>query len=253
MFVWLKGVALGQLVYPDPILRPMQDLDIWVEAEDVAVAEREITDLGLIPVDRLELGGAGELADRMFVTTGPGRVVVELHPLPLSLSDLPVAVRTAMFERRVEIPSVAGGYALAPGDMILHTCLHVARHHRFALGFLPLLDLALCMEAWSRSIRWEEWIPMVQRIGATSVWLPLELSRRMLGAAVPDPVLEALSPGEHASDLIQLAEQQLVSTQEFPAGLGVDVWRLVRLQGMVITRRANDASTRECPGDHPLT
>ena len=45
----LKGAALAQLVYPQPVLRPMRDIDILVRAEDVYHAYALLPEIGFTP------------------------------------------------------------------------------------------------------------------------------------------------------------------------------------------------------------
>src|SRR6185436_11185739 len=45
----LKGAALAQLVYPQPVLRPMRDIDILVRASDVYRAYALLPKIGFMP------------------------------------------------------------------------------------------------------------------------------------------------------------------------------------------------------------
>jgi len=52
----LKGAALAHLVYPQPVLRPMRDIDILVRAEDVYRAYARLPEIGFTPPRRRRAG-----------------------------------------------------------------------------------------------------------------------------------------------------------------------------------------------------
>jgi hypothetical protein len=45
-YVLMKGIALSVLAYPDPLLRPMQDIDVMVRAKDVWRAQKALYQAG---------------------------------------------------------------------------------------------------------------------------------------------------------------------------------------------------------------
>jgi hypothetical protein len=45
----LKGAALAHLVYPEPLLRPMRDIDILVRAEEVYRGYALLPQIGFTP------------------------------------------------------------------------------------------------------------------------------------------------------------------------------------------------------------
>lgn len=48
----LKGAAMAHLVYPQPVLRPMRDLDLLVRAEEVYRAYALLPEIGAEPAPR---------------------------------------------------------------------------------------------------------------------------------------------------------------------------------------------------------
>ena len=75
----LKGASLRREFYPDPALRPMADLDLWVHPADLPKADRAAAGLGL---RRRDPDGAWE-AMRRFGTEAvyldPDGLLVEFH------------------------------------------------------------------------------------------------------------------------------------------------------------------------------
>jgi hypothetical protein len=134
--VLLKGVALHGDLYPDPALRPVSDVDLWVPPGGLPAVRRALAAAGLAPdaitAARLAAceassGRESFLSDFVF-RLGSGRgvpVEVKLDPVQLG-----VPVATA---RRFEAdarPSAAypGFRALAGPAMLCQQALHLARH-----------------------------------------------------------------------------------------------------------------------------
>lgn len=126
--VVLKGAALAHLLYPDPALRAMRDLDVLVPARRALEAREALRGLGFrITEDPPSRYSAHHhhLPDCSLVRDGLS-VSVELHlnalsrdaPESLAFDDLTEALRAFPF---------AGGTAQAFGhtDMLRHLCRHL--------------------------------------------------------------------------------------------------------------------------------
>jgi hypothetical protein len=193
----LKGAALAHLVYPEPGLRTMRDLDLLVRRDDLALARGVLEALGYkVPPDSSQaahyhhLPSASKRMEGVLVSV---EVHYKLFPTtryyqPVELDDL--LAKAVSFQ--------AGGQpALAPGaeDMLYHVYRHALGPPLLAtpLRFIWLADLAGLVEQYAGQIDWERvrrrWpaiiraLPMVQ---ALTPW-PAEVLRQVPLRAVPPP------------------------------------------------------------------
>jgi len=79
--VLLKGADFATSLYPSAALRPMSDLDLWVAAEEVTLAESALASLGYRPaVPEMTQGLARAIRHaRLYVSGTRGDVAVDLH------------------------------------------------------------------------------------------------------------------------------------------------------------------------------
>jgi len=124
----LKGMALVHLVYPEPGLRPMRDIDLLVKESQMVQAQQLLADLGFhapLPDDSLRdkhLAPATRQTDGLTIT-------VELHHnlfesfqmVSMTFDDLASA---SLAFQLGDTPAETLGCE----DMLWHLCQHVAYH-----------------------------------------------------------------------------------------------------------------------------
>lgn len=108
----------------------------------------------------------------------------------------------------VPVDGAPGLATLAPADMVLHSAVHLFFDGEFDKGLRDLLDLhRLFQEFGARSGFWEA---LPARARALELERPLfyalRYSRRLLGTAVPDTVLQALAPAGPNPALLALMD-----------------------------------------------
>jgi hypothetical protein len=142
----LKGGALCHLLYPEPGLRPMRDLDLMVETGSVIAAREAIARLeGYLP------GPPGETAEH-HLTCGLARdhlrVTLEIHP-GLSITE-------AVFPFSLG-PEGAMAYTLPPRRMLVALCRHLARHTNLfePLRLIWVADVIAFATRFSDQVDWE--------------------------------------------------------------------------------------------------
>jgi hypothetical protein len=210
--VLLKGAALAHSVYPEPHLRPMADIDVWVPSAELLRAVRCLLDHGFeIPEGGLADGRLSPtLSQHRLRAVGVG-VRVELHGMVHSLECLSPD-RAERFRRRAEPLRIgdANTQMLCPEDALVHTCLHLAMTNRFANSQLPLFDVFLLTDKRSTQIDWTG-IARAARTDACAVYvtLALRLARTVWGARVPDEYFEAIGHIEDLDELEHLALEQV--------------------------------------------
>ena len=211
--VVLKGMAIAHTAYPQPSLRTMSDVDLWVAPGDLDEAQRVLLANGWRHPARMAMGA--------YTETDPARdptrifelprtpVLLEMHASPKSLAMLDAAERQAMRERA--IPATLSGVpalVLRPGDGLTHLCLHVASANRFGGGLQALVDLQHL--ASSPGIDWPALAARHLALGVHAwTWLALHVARRVLAAPVPDDYFHALPQPVALEELVGLAEEQL--------------------------------------------
>jgi hypothetical protein len=154
--VFLKGIVLAALAYPDPSMRQMRDLDVLVRPEDLARARALLAEAGgemqhfahkpPLPTD--------DVAKHATPVWSPRQVVaVELHAHltpPFQALDL---TAFALFEQDIwaRLGAVRiGGAALpclAPEDMCLHLVMHGLYDHELNNGPVFVTDLLYLLRA----------------------------------------------------------------------------------------------------------
>jgi hypothetical protein len=203
----LKGAALAETVYPCGAVRPMRDVDLLVRAEALSRVEDTLAAMGY----RLAEGAHPkawwraqhfQLAFRK-PEAPPFDVPLEVH-WHIDRPSRPFAIELEGLWQRA-IPATVAGVdtrILAPEDLLLHLCLHTCRHAggplhegRMNLRLLSFCDLAAVVRHATPRVDWAQLAQRAQQWGvAPYVALPLQLTRDLLGAAVPEAALAALSP-----------------------------------------------------------
>ena len=156
----LKGAALAHLVYPQPLLRPMRDIDILVRAEDVYRAYALLPEIGFTPPpgahyglspDHHHLTAIKRVADGFSVS-------VEVHHA-LHLNEPGQPLHYMAYAPTAQPFSVGGVLARTLGRE--ETLWHVYRHaFCMPVGYEPLRliwvgDLISLVEAWVDELHWE--------------------------------------------------------------------------------------------------
>lgn len=148
--VVLKGLVLGERVYPQAMLRPAGDIDLLIDDTDRSPAEAALAGAGYSarPWQPHEMP-----PDHAVLFEHPGGGSVDLHHLA-SASFSATTVTGEMLERSISYHTEAGGRAwvLAPEDELLYLTVHAARHRFSRLGWL--VDLRLFIERHP-ALSWE--------------------------------------------------------------------------------------------------
>ncbi|NUO62568.1 MAG: nucleotidyltransferase family protein [Gemmatimonadaceae bacterium] len=239
----LKGMHLAHLVYPDPSMRLMSDIDILVREASLARAADVMRALGYRQ-DREEtlertLAAAHHLPAFRREEASP----VEIHwtisrppsPFDVDLAGLWERSRAAMIG---DVPA----RVLCDADLIQHLCLHLAYNHAWVLReqreapLRALLDLVVSLERLAPEIDWKQSIERANRLGTGRfVYCALAVVGRMAERPLDD-VLAGLAR-ETGDDAIVEAACALVSGRE----TGVMHESLARVAAMPRTSRARGA------------
>ena len=152
----LKGGALCHLIYPDPALRPMRDLDLLVKPEDALKAQQLLKQLGFtapepIPGKRWLSHQLPEAQIRKEGLT----ITIEIH-YDVFTKVHPISMPWQAIKRPLLAFPCADGTAFTLGyeDMLRHLC-----HHLITLGepvrLIAVADIIGFAEKFADEIDWQ--------------------------------------------------------------------------------------------------
>ncbi|MBN1218099.1 MAG: nucleotidyltransferase family protein [Anaerolineae bacterium] len=167
----LKGAALAQLVYPQPGLRPMRDVDLLVSKLQTRQAQSLLVELGFnapLPGDDLP---AKHLPNAQRETEGLP-VSIELHH-NLYTGGAPAAEFEALCQRAIPF-TVEGvtAYTLGHEDMLEHIYQHLRVNLLLdSLRLIWVADLVSLAEGYAGEIDWQRVSPRLRHALALCHWL----------------------------------------------------------------------------------
>jgi hypothetical protein len=186
----LRGLALAERLYGYIPPRPMGDIDLLVQKEDLPRVQTLLRSLGFSEMDRRSGFALAFSYTLKFFVERSVMIVVEPH---WTIAYPPFADRLnmeAVWNRCVPA-RVLGEETLSLGseDLLVHLCLHLAHRDDAPLLWLYELDRYLRQEA----IRWDLIVSVSREVGIERmVGRALNKAVTGLGSPVPADVLESL-------------------------------------------------------------
>jgi hypothetical protein len=187
----LKGLALAETIYPNPALRPMEDLDLLVRPDDLPAAVRLLEEAGY----REAWHGFPDFQ------RADGLVDVDLHTALLHEGEIPTrldaqAIESEALWTAAQPATIAGetGLILSPAHQLLHLCQHLCYHHALS-GLLRHADiLALVTRHPELLVPERLGPPAATRAGRRALYHALASCERRLGWELPADLLDTLRP-----------------------------------------------------------
>jgi hypothetical protein len=210
--ILLKGAAVAHTAYPEPHLRPMTDVDLWVRDAHLTSAVRCLLQNGfVVPPGVLADGIVSPLLDQRRLRAEPAGILVELHGSVRSLAGLSDERLERCWNNAVPVSiGEIHSRALCPADMLLHTCLHMARTDRFASSQLSLLDVHLIARHCADRVDWVALARDARTEGvAAYLTVALVVARTVWGARVPDEYFAAVGDVKALGEMESLALEQV--------------------------------------------
>jgi hypothetical protein len=192
----LKGIYLAQAVYQNPALRPMSDIDILLQSQDMAPGVDVLKALGYQPVRPFDLRSEFKFHRHLPAFIQPGWPALEVHNALQEPSD-PFSIDLGGLWSRASETSIGSRAitALEPHDLLLYLCINVAFHDLFHVGLKGLYDLGAVIAHFQATLDWDELYRRCQSWRAARlVYITLSLAHRLLDAAVPAEFLARLAP-----------------------------------------------------------
>jgi len=210
----LKGQALADLLYDDPLIRPASDIDLLIWRDEVTAAQEALAAIGYAPPSRGWL--SRQLAHGYHISlereAWPGRaVLLELH-WDLGGRGL-FGYDLAAWRSRSQTFALDGVASpvqrFSPEDQLLHLALHM-RKHRY-VGLRWLVDVAELLRRFQATLDWGYVTGAARQAGLTVLLhTSLTLAQRLLTAPVPPAVLARLEPAAWRRQLLQSLLSQAV-------------------------------------------
>lgn len=211
--VLLKGIYLADTVYENQGLREMNDVDLLVPIDALQQTALILSSLGYEPFQSFDLNVILKTFHHLPPFSRQGGANFEIHWNLLD-PDEPGYVSPEGFLQRAVPVQVAGcaALALSPEDLLLHLCYHTSFHHHFAFGLRPSCDIAMVIEHFGQRLDWQVVAERALQFGwERGVYLALWLARDLVGAAVPDSILNRLQPDNMGAEIKKQARTQLFS------------------------------------------
>lgn len=199
--VLFKGAAFAYTIYPEPVYRTMDDIDLWINESEMIPAQKALERIGYVRKEErarpLRLEGGYEREIQMFGTR-MGTGFVELHGFVLAGGWMrhTTAIDQDRIRERLVPLAVHGRHALtlSPEDAVIQLALHIAVSHQMMDHVVrSLMDAAMfgrhsCID-WElvarRALAWK---------AATATWLVVRLARDMAGLTGAETALKKLAP-----------------------------------------------------------
>lgn len=222
----LKGAHLAELVYSNPALRYMGDLDLLVQEQDLSKVDALLLAMGCTPNEQNRIVGND---NNEFVYVMPKRdVSLEIHWSILS-SAFPFSIDTGGQWERSRPALIAGAEAavLCPEDLLLHLCIHAGCTHGFEPGLKLFCDISEILHHKSEAVDWERLQRRAHEWGVEKcVYLTLRLTAELLGEPLPADLMQALKPGDFREYYLDLAKDQIFS-RKLRTGPPLSMWPAV--------------------------
>jgi hypothetical protein len=186
--VVLKGMALAQVVYPEPALRPMNDIDLLVPAQSLRAAMRVMRQCGY---------GLRKATYHLLFKGGPRQQVsVELHwNLDRVASGQKQAFLQGVWDRSLVLDGGLGhGLVMSPEDQLLHLAAHLAFQHPGDLSRLIwFYDIHRLLEYRAEGLQWDALLERARQWQwEGALFYALEGCRQRLGTPLPQGLLQEL-------------------------------------------------------------
>jgi hypothetical protein len=184
-FLVLKGPGFARTIYPDPAMRPFDDIDLLVASEDFKRARILLKALGYQATTGLGLEHHQEFAREEKGYRYPVELHRTLNIFPRIGWGLPVK---EVFERAIDVEIADYTFrTLHPVDAFLHSALHVFTHHREEIRLIWICDLARIPELFCEGDWRELQDASVRWMARLAVEEGLEMAHNWFGTVVPAP------------------------------------------------------------------
>ncbi len=205
----LKGALLAPLVYPEAGLRPMNDIDLLFQPQDLPQAEQLLQQLGyqgkyksanqgpgvtkhLSTYRRSETNGS---TPNPYLSPSADRTIEPHGSLEESWFGLKVDVTPGVWSRTIALTLTdQPASRLSTPDLLLHLCVHATFHVIMGVAvFVQLYDIGRVIMTCPDELNWAEFLALTRQANAQPfVYAALYWAVTLYQADIPTHVLELL-------------------------------------------------------------
>jgi hypothetical protein len=215
----LKGASIAELVYGNIALRPMYDLDVLVQPQNLDLADRLVRELGYVPDESWRPADWYRRHHHHLAPyrarDGSCRLELHHHILPsdagaqLPIEDLWQRARPVCLG---SVPTLV----LAPADLLLHLCVDLSSVHHFVGGLRRLCDIAAVITRYEPELDWARLLESAHVYALERhLYYGLWLARCLMAADVPVYVLERLRYSARVHRALDLVVKSLIRRAVF--------------------------------------
>lgn len=241
----LKGAVLAPIYYPDPLLRPLADLDLLIHPKDL-VASREIMygQLGYRYYSRSaedEVFLRGERKENIWAADNVHPVEVHFA-LREEYAGMGYELAEMMWRESGERPFWQGTIAHIPNPaaLLLHVCAHASSDWLIQRGRLMQIDDIRKLCAGMKTADWQLFSQLIQPNTARFVYPALAFAGKYAQLGVPQAIIDSLHENCPTALLEWLAQTSLADTSESNptsrSGIGFDIAQRLARSKMDIVR-----------------
>ena len=192
--ILMKGACFAQTLYPDPTLRPMEDVDLLCKEEDFPETVRILASLGFRPFQvEHRQRSQQEFYERTFFKKGHILFTLDLHRQFGQRERYPVDYKGIWSRARPLSFGERRAWQMSPEDTLIQLSIHHAMDS-FQLKFVSVVDLRELVQAHGDEMDWEGLVGRAKACGAQTALFYCLLLSAPCRVSVPEWVLEALKP-----------------------------------------------------------
>ena len=201
--VVVKGLALAELVYKNIALRPMADADLLVQKRSLPEVMKTLFKLGfeILPEEkRITIKYMNELhlVKHQENVKWLASLIINIHwdlTAPIRFKGTTKTDPQQMMSRaRPARIAYSNILLMTREDQILWVIYHATFQHPF-IGLLQLCDVAELIKLKENRLDWQSLLKISKnRRIATATYYLLSSAKKLLGAPIPNWVLQALAP-----------------------------------------------------------
>ncbi len=232
--VLLKGAVLSPFYYPDPLLRPLADLDLLIRPQDIAASRKiMLKQLGYRYYSRSAEDEVYLRGERKPNIWAPNNVhPVEVHfALREEYAGIGYELAQIMWAESVERPYWQNTHARVPNPaaLLLHVCAHTTSDWLIQRGRLMHIDDIgkLCNQMQPED--WQTFGRLVLPDTARFIYPALALVGKYTPLSLPESSTNALRANCPAALLAWLEQTELADASESNptnrSGLGLEIAR----------------------------
>lgn len=227
----LKGAALAELVYGDIAARPMSDLDLLIQIDNLTETRQVLTSLGYSPVGvDMQTGFTDEFRnEEILYKQGLVDIYIDLHWRLIAPIYYQRTLTTDWFWKTAISVEINKAPALVLGceAELVYLCAHLMLHHG-GKSLLWLHDVAAVIIFYKERINWEIVLNKAQEYN-----LMLSVQQILLqvadkwNAPIPAEVIVKLEAFQPSRDEVRTSiwQHQIMALRLFDDVAGAKEWR----------------------------